>query len=803
MLLEFITLMNSNNISVFVDISGSVGNFVQYWNEVSNWYSANKSNITNVYFWDDGIKKGSCKDLEKMCVERKGYGCTCPNQIAKTLMSQKIKENIVIFTDGEVSDRDVSNCDFALSSWSIDNVDCYIISNSNPNLSVTCPFTRNNTSRVFYKNKTHTEFTCQNKSRADFEMINQLESINLETFNEKYSLIESLLIAKNMGKMEDSATKELLLKLKKNLSRELANLPSANNFGNKIRLSLKSNDFNQALETAKQMTEEYFSSNIGMEVEKKINYLISLCGDMRGQYSIESIRSNRMQRADNAKVETSTEVDIETNELTSKPIECPILMDSDVPQIMIVDRGEPILANLDKNIVDDIANCPLRILNYPEVVEKVKRSISQWTGIKANDMMDFNPFTKEKLVGTIPLGSHPQHVDCGNYTIAKMFSAGKIMGNLNLYWAVIWHLVKSGTFEYLNDIKDQATEHLVYRLTNSTTYASMCGLPQFVLTRVPTDVAIWYCVNSCLLDQPTDRDTVRFHMFNLNVMIDILGELGYPISDQTFKQINRTKVLMSMLSTVKRNETEFRNKIYCLYQNAVQIDTSKLADSVKEKEKVVNWIPIDGPASEEQQEQILNTFPKYYQELTINELVGLAKMVSPSLSASAIKLETNWEPEPGSCSSQIKWTVYGLNQVNTPDPIICPVTFRPYYMVQYKSNLVPWTELIINECGSLDKIMSVERRFIDFFMKYDKFPNQEEYLLFCYNRYWCKEQTFETTLPYHVVSWYQRCLQAYKPVLQSIVNRGISSQQVKQILNEYAPVEKRLEAQTKYLASLQ
>jgi len=67
----------------------------------------------------------------------------------------------------------------------------------------------------------------------------------------------------------------------------------------------------------------------------------------------------------------------------------------------------------------------------------------------------------------------------------------------------------------LKPIKVNADEHLIYRLRNSKTMAGMCGLAQFVTTQVNTDVAVWYCVNSGFLNQPTDRDTFRFHFFNL------------------------------------------------------------------------------------------------------------------------------------------------------------------------------------------------------------------------------------------------------------------------------------------------
>jgi hypothetical protein len=56
--------------------------------------------------------------------------------------------------------------------------------------------------------------------------------------------------------------------------------------------------------------------------------------------------------------------------------------------------------------------------------------------------MKQNPFTRKKLLGSIPLGTHKSHITVGNSTIAKMVAGGKVMGNLNLYFAVIWILVK-------------------------------------------------------------------------------------------------------------------------------------------------------------------------------------------------------------------------------------------------------------------------------------------------------------------------------------------------------------------------
>jgi hypothetical protein len=100
--------------------------------------------------------------------------------------------------------------------------------------------------------------------------------------------------------------------------------------------------------------------------------------------------------------------------------------------------------------------------------------------------------------------------------------------------------------------------------------AGMCGLAQFVTTQVSTDVAVWYCVNSGYLNQPTDRDTFRFHFYNIEPMIKMVQALGYPIDEGLKGHLHRTKGLISLLSKFKKLTTNekkgFKNLFKGLYQ---------------------------------------------------------------------------------------------------------------------------------------------------------------------------------------------------------------------------------------------
>jgi hypothetical protein len=274
------------------------------------------------------------------------------------------------------------------------------------------------------------------------------------------------------------------------------------------------------MDMVKNMATRYYTESVTGDLEKKINYLISLCGDMRGQYSLGQIKSNKMAHA---VIAEGGELDqnIELAELSKNPIECPIIMDEDVPQILI-DEGESLLMGLEKCIVDDISACPLRLLNYPKVVAKLRARLSNYTGVKYCDKLMKNPYTQNRLLGAIPLGTHKSHVKVANSTIAKLVAGGKVMGNLNLYFAVIWIIIIEDQIEYLKPIKQNATEHLLHRLTTTKTMASLCGLSQFVTTQVSTDIAVWYCLSSGYLNDPTDKDTFRFHLYDVEHLLRLV-----------------------------------------------------------------------------------------------------------------------------------------------------------------------------------------------------------------------------------------------------------------------------------------
>jgi len=89
-----------------------------------------------------------------------------------------------------------------------------------------------------------------------------------------------------MGKSGAPAIRDQLLALKKNLVFELSVKKTEEDYSNLIRNCLEHQDTETALEYARRMTYEYMSYEYSMDIDSKINYLISLCGDLTTSFNV-------------------------------------------------------------------------------------------------------------------------------------------------------------------------------------------------------------------------------------------------------------------------------------------------------------------------------------------------------------------------------------------------------------------------------------------------------------------------------------------------------------------------------------
>jgi hypothetical protein len=602
--------MEEEKYAIFLDDSGSVSGFINYWLIVTQILAEYGDKISHYYLWHHDTRLSSREQFEELIAKGRSSGGNEAWKVAEEIVAQRHR-NIILITDGEIMAYDVEKCDQTLEKaknegFQIHKAVCYTLGRWNdPNMSVTCAFTRYGESKVFSKAGDSPLRTVMQYTKEDFKILSEFAEISVENFQANFEKIEQLIIAKNMGRDSNPEMKDQLVHMKTRLLKEYSKTQAKKEpVSVTIREALKRGDYATAIDIAVKMANNYFTDVTITDLDAKITSLIALCGDQRGKYTFDQIRSNKMATATRAE-EGKVDQNVELEELSKNLVECPIIMDEDVPQILI-DECEPFLLGLEKAIVDDINACPLRILNYPHLKAKFKARLSNFTGVKYCDKLKRNPFTRGRLLGAIPLGSHRSHMVVGNSTLAKMVSGGKVMGNLNLYYAVVWLLVMEGEVEYLSPIRANLTEHLIYRLTNSQTMASLCGLPKFVSTQVSTDIALWFCLSSGQLNASTDRDSLRFHLFDLEHMRKLINVLEYPLDDGFDRHFLRTKALFHFLDKLKRSTPHQKKALKSLfrglYQRGFFVNTSHLSAKFKEVEGCSEFIPTDGPADEAQVE---------------------------------------------------------------------------------------------------------------------------------------------------------------------------------------------------------
>ena len=220
--------MNNESYALFVDNSGSVGGCNHYWQTVADIINEYGKDITHYYLWNSNCGLSSKKEMEQSIETKRGTGGTNPEWVAKEIVAKQFT-NIILVTDGEVGDHSVHGCDrtlneaFSANKFHVRKAVCYVIGNySEPNLSVTCPFTRRSESKVFSRTRETALKTIMQYTQEDYKVLDSLEEISLENFEAKYSNIEQLIIAINMGREGNPELKAQLVSMKTRLVKELS-----------------------------------------------------------------------------------------------------------------------------------------------------------------------------------------------------------------------------------------------------------------------------------------------------------------------------------------------------------------------------------------------------------------------------------------------------------------------------------------------------------------------------------------------------------------------------------------------------
>jgi hypothetical protein len=748
---------DGNRVLIAYDCSGST-NQVQFYHRMSadivksiigmddEFSSQIAVSQVDVLLWDSEAKIADLNELNKINDSLNGYGGTRPSFVARHCIEKGFHGNLVLITDGEIGTDEIDTADEILHEWKFAQVECHVIQQyGDANMSVFCPFFRNSPHVIYSHNQAKRDKwkSLMQVTTDDFLIVADIVNVSkVEEFESLFPRLEKVLISKTMGKAEDVELRDELLKMRQRLIQSTTfGQAKKRNYGVELDKLLSSGDCESAVAVCQKMVDQFYESRAvdadGDHWSKKLARLISMSeGAIRNSFGQGAI-SDKLQRAVDMEVFEADKADVHDADESvedSKHFVCPVTYEPEKDIVLLVIDGNPILRTAKKKVMDDLLNCPLNVFKYPRLVQAISDRIDHPLSLRSlkeskdSGILQNSPFTRKPVLGALVLGAYPDHVKATNWTLAKILADGKVCGNLDLWFAVVWMIAKSKN--YLHDVLPNIEEHLSWRLVNNKTFASLSGLPEFVTTRMTLRSALWYILASPRLSMPQAFSPLRAHIKHLQQLKELFALTGIPLPAGVEEYHARIDGLLSLLGICKRHTPEaFKSQIAALHQVAIRTKEENIDKDVLKKEKWVPWIILTGPAPISQTTQVQGEFFGLFSRLQAAEIVGLSTFVSPKLSAKNIDFPLSWSPPQEIPNFKDSWC-YKVDDFKCISVEVCPDTCRPLSVIDGK----PWKEFAEEAYGA-KKLLSTHHMFGRFVAKYDRYPNEDEFLLFLYNRY--------------------------------------------------------------------
>jgi hypothetical protein len=731
------------------DGSGSTGGSQRYHTAAQQLYKDLPAETTDILFWDSSSHIITPAVLLRINTARLGNGGTCPERIASHVVNTDFHGHLVILTDGQVSNSSVDACDRILpTGWTFASVRVLMVDTGGAiNMSVGCPFTRNSPHTVQKladgdgDNLATAANTITTVSPDMLALLDRLDSIaTVADWWAVATALEPVIIARTMGSTGDPTLRDRLLTLKARIQRADAITKGASETVIRLQTALDTNDMAVAMAMADVLTAEYYGGDDGVDTTSwsgQLNRLVSMCeGALRGTFDLSNIngaiQSDRARRAPAARAAPTTDTELSepvggVATAAAAAFVCPITMDSEADVVLMVAADStPLLGGgVDKDTVTALANCPLFLFRYPELLAAFQARVDHPLSLRALKEAEAigasiadSPMTRRPLLGGLCLGPHEDHVAATNWTLAQLTADGRRLGSPDLWFAALWLLVKRGALPYLRSVLPQMTVHLAYRLRNSKAPISLLGTPEFPTTHVPLDLALWYAVASSALSPPPAREVVRAHLPYVEELMEIGALSGYIYPEGTLRHLTRLRVTLAALAWSKRNEPALRSALRALYQAAIR--------------NCDVWLPIDGPTSLAQREAVMASLPQLFQRLPPAELVAIGALVNPRKSAADVELHFDWTAPPLPAAT-VSWA-YGLIEYPANQVAICPATCRPYYHVPPTGE--EWRDVATAAMGGItpDQMLSIHTEYGRYVVKHVAYPTKQELLSHLWHR---------------------------------------------------------------------
>lgn len=731
-------------------------------------------NIETTLFirWDVNCDIISKKDLKDINMKEMGFGGTSPVNLFSFIKNINFKGHLIFISDGQIDNSSANICSDILFDYKFSKVNIYLIYTGGiVNESVSCAITRNSPHEIeIYKNKEYyNDPILISVTNNDFNMVNNLDSIStIEKFMEQKDTLKNVLFSINTGTKGNKILHSKLVELKNKLIK-IESKSYAKNINDPVSRLIDSFEKQKlSLSILDEVWKMYYKLDDDNEDDneddwkKVIDKFISWCsGTLSNAFDRNKI-SNREAKAIITPVFPSENIQILEEQMDNLKITCPITLSDSTNIIVLMKKTDlNVFNNLPTNIKDSLINCPLNALKNNDILNYIKSlfdcviSIEAYKELVEHGISDSSPLTRDDIFGGLCLGKDKSHVNATNSTLRYILTGGKSLGNIDLWFAILYFLIKRGHVEHLKEYLPAFEEHMKFRLLKSKSYMCLSGLPSYPTYSVPLGLAMWCSVmattSELSLMKNASFDPLRMHLAYSIDIIELLNILNISVPNNLIEHINRLKMLRIFLQEVKKGKDDalkLKNQVEALFYNA--IETSEL------------WVFIDGTPSEEQINKVKSRLPKVCENFSNTDIKYILDICDSNKAESDINISYRYTNRKNIITNTKTWDF--TNDVPSSTIRICPETCRPYYNVADKNGFKStWLDQAIKVYGY--NLFSTDNFYGRYISEHKQYPSKSKFLNYIFLYYYTRGKM---TLPICIEQFVDEVLDDYQDIMINI-----------------------------------
>jgi hypothetical protein len=599
------------------------------------------------------------------------------------------------------------------------------------------------------------------------ELLEEIKDINTITeFEAKFEHLFSEIVTKMLGKCEDFAIREEILKLQCRLMNEMKS----------NRVDFPISDLKSAFERGEMSEIIHLTGMIHSQfIERwteptwppKLFHLLRMCtGNLGSVYSLSALgsrfQSNRVRPAD--VIENFELLSVQVLEGSDALIMCPISYKEASDIVLLVKKpSQGLLAGEASELANVVITNSLSALRYPDFCKKILNHIDHPIALRsmkeakeAGYPIKQSPLTRAPIIGGLFLGAGKEHSHATDFVITQLMTEGKRAGNSDLWFMLIWWLLEQNKIPYLMSILPQVREYLKFRLRNHLGTFTMTNTPYMPITLIPMGIAAWSTIATKAIGATDEQATLylKCHLGHVDVLEAAVNLMQYPLPPIATHFLTAWHTLAHLRKIIIDKDVDFISWAIQSCHNVLRIDRNHIENA--EMRFVSDVVALDGEASEDQIAEAERHLPSWFVELTPKMRRAAVRMLEFFDISSLVRTDLDLD------IASIGWQ-YEMREYEIPKVSICPATCRPFYFDL--SDHQEWFKHSQHIFGNVEHQIHIHKYFIEYVNKYRKYPTRDEFLMFIFLDI---APRHKATLPLLVDKFVNEVFDGYRDIITTI-----------------------------------